>query len=53
MLLAETIKALGNQSTSNNFYKTLSNECIYHAYLFICYSNKTPYSKDVLSRGTV
>lgn len=50
MLFTETIKALENQNTSNNFLKPLCNECIMNIHSD---SNKDPYSNDVLSRETI
>lgn len=50
MLLTETIKALENQNTSNNFLKPLCNECIMSIHSD---SNKDPYSNDVLSKETI
>lgn len=41
MLLAETIKALENQNTSNNFFKNTL-QWIYHTYLFIAKATNSP-----------
>lgn len=50
MLLAETIQALENQNTSNNFLKALCNECLMNIHND---NNKDPNSNDALSKETI